>query len=103
MLVDFPLYKKHRLKHDDEEEDEMTETQELREVLQSLHDRHSETQDRVDWNTIIAYISAGIGLISLIIAIVTIILMIIDRKRLKTCLERNTKSNFGNNLEALLH
>ena len=95
MLVELPLHKtKYRIDDSDEEEheEEMNETQQL---IDSLHDRHRQTQEKVDWNTIIAYVSAGIGIISLIIAIITIILMVIDRKRIKICLESNKKSNLG--------
>lgn len=93
MLYELPLAKCKNCDNVDEDEENMDEVRH-----DATMNAHSRTHKSIDWNTMLAYGGIGIGMLSLVLAVVTLGIMLIDRKSLKACL----KGSSQNNLESLL-
>lgn len=86
------LLQQHGSDHPQEDD---SHNQRLLQLEESLADRHTDTQQRIDWNTLLAYVGAGVGVLSFVLAVVTLVIMLVDRQRLKECLTRSSRENMS--------
>lgn len=64
---------------------------------------HAITHAKLDWNTLLVYIGLGVGVVALILTIISVVIMFIDRERIKECLQNNMGSSSSDTPSALLY
>ena len=83
----------HAKPNDDNDDTQANFEERLAVLEDALSSQHINTQDKIDWNTVLAYLGASVGVVGLIVAIITLALAIIDRKKLKQCLGSSSLKN----------
>ena len=68
-------------------------------VKEEVANRHEELHKRVDWIQILNYVAVGATLVALILAVVTLVIMMYDRKKIdesfKILLKTAEENNMG--------